>query len=446
MVSRPSLLALLLWSLMACAEGERPASVDEGAGQAARDAAASAGVADAPLADGSTLPEADGAAHDAPAAEAAVVDANALSEHIAALGYAEFAGSLAEGPSGVVHHDRALTTPGYALYSVVPLSLSVLIDTEGRVFNSWRVPDGHWTMRCELLPDGDVLIVGTHGAAVPRQRHLMRMGWDGELVWRRDIAAHHDVELTPRGEILTLVGTEREGRGVHGDESWADSDLVLLDLDGHELDRLSLLDMLDARPDLRLVPAPSKDLDDALIDPLHANSVEWMPHPELGEVDPFYRPSLVLVSLRHQSRVVAVDWERRAIAWHWGQGIVRQHEATLTPEGRVLLFDNGGRQRRHSRVVEVDPLSGRVTWSWTADPPERFYSPGRGTVQPLPGGNVLVSNSSEGEAFELTRDGELAWRWLSPHFNRDGRRGSIRMRRYEPAFIEPILAARGVDR
>lgn len=384
--------------------------------------------------------EPDPEAHDSPSQ-----DAEALAAHLVALGYAEYGERLAEGPSGVVHHDRSRSHPGFNLYSVVPLALSVLLDPDGQPVNAWAVPDGHWTMRCELLPDGDVILVGTHGSHVPRAGHIMRMSWEGQLIWRRDLPAHHDVELTPRGELLTIISAPHAAPG--GELQWKDNLLLRLDLDGNELERLSLLDLILGTPGFVFTAPDSTDVEDGLLDPLHANSVEWLRFPALVGSHAIFSPSLVLVSLRHQSQVVALDWDSRKLSWWWGRGQVqRQHEATLTSDGRVLMFDNGSAARPWSRVAEVDPRTDAVTWTYTADPPESMYSSGRGTVQALPGGNVLVSHSAEGEAFELTRQGRQVWRFLSPHVNPNGHRAALRLQRLESGFVLPIVARRGVRR
>ena len=58
-----------------------------------------------------------------------------------------------------------------------------------------------------------------------------------------------------------------------------------------------------------------------------------------------------------------------------------QHEAQVLSDGRLLLFDNGTEERGWSRIVELEPVSGAITWEYRAEPPDRFFSPGRGTVQ-----------------------------------------------------------------
>jgi hypothetical protein len=44
-----------------------------------------------------------------------------------------------------------------------------------------------------------------------------------------------------------------------------------------------------------------------------------------------------------------------------------------------------------------------------------FYSHSCGSVAALPNGNLLVTESDNGRAFELDRDGEIVWEYSNPH-------------------------------
>lgn len=130
----------------------------------------------------------------------------------------------------------------------------------------------------------------------------------------------------------------------------------------------------------------------------------------------------------------------RKIGW-----IIGQHHAHIVPrglpgEGNLLVFDNGGWggygdpnpvspdgnknvRRDHSRVLEIDPVTLEIVWQYT--PKEagfvvpldasRFYSPFISSAQRLPNGNTLITEGSDGRVFEVTRDHELVWEYLSPY-------------------------------
>jgi hypothetical protein len=56
-----------------------------------------------------------------------------------------------------------------------------------------------------------------------------------------------------------------------------------------------------------------------------------------------------------------------------------------------------------------------------------FFSPRMGCAQRLPNGNTLITESSFGRFFEVTKEGEIVWEYVNPFFGRPlfgGREGS----------------------
>jgi hypothetical protein len=119
------------------------------------------------------------------------------------------------------------------------------------------------------------------------------------------------------------------------------------------------------------------------------------------------------------------------------------HEGRVLPNGNVLVLDNGITTQR-SRVLEIEPLSRTIVWEYQGDPPEDFFTPGRGGAVRLPGGNTLITDSNAARSFEVTSEGEVIWEFLGPHLTRKGQRLTFRRMLYYPrAHIEAILEANG---
>ena len=344
--------------------------------------------------------------------------------------------AMADERDGVVLLDSARAWPGYSLYTVRAFCLAELIDLRGRVVRSWRSrPCGRWS-QADLLPDGSLLVINSE----KRKRSLMKLAWNGKLLWKRTLAVHHDVERTPAGPLLTLTMADRQVRHDGAVHLIRDDLLTLLDDDGAVLDTLSLFDVLGADPAQKILRWTNARSGSA-VDLFHANSIEWLrPARDLGP-SPIYGPGNVLVSIRHQDIVAIIDWKRQRLVWWWGRGeLSGQHDATLLDNGHVLVFDNG-LGRGWSRIVEVDPVSNRIVWEYRADPPESFDSASLGGAQRLPNGNTLIANSYSGEAFEVAPDGQVVWRFVTPSKNPRRERASlIRMKRYSREMIEPLLA------
>lgn len=409
---------------------------------------------------------------------------------LSALGYVDFAAVPGDdGRGGATLLDAARSAPGYTLYVSIPFARAALVDAAGAELASWSDPDARHWLRCELLPDGDLLVLGTHAPAGggPPSAHVARLAFDGAERWRVELPAHHDVEWTSRGEVLVLSQARREVDPALGWPAVHDNVVVRLAGDGRTIDSRSLGDVLgmDRRlPDLSAVaeleglPAADRDaFASALaeveawraaeelagakraavepdagawrpVDLLHANAVAWIERPDLAARGPGWAEGSALVTLRHQDEVALFRWDTGELLWRFGRGVLQgPHEASLTAAGNVLVLDNGIRGRGHSRVVEIDPETDAIVWSWSAPEPERFYCATRGTCQELANGNVLVCDSERGEAFEVARSGEVVWRFVAPERDEAGRRGAIRARRYPPSAVEPFLGeAPGIRR
>ncbi len=369
-----------------------------------------------------------------------------LIDQLRSLGYLDYAETTVEPGEDVVGvYDPALSQPGYSLLSHRPLCLAQLIDPSGNVVRSWRQSgDRHWS-NAELLENGDLLVPGSRfvtGDSGPFHRYLMRLSWSGEVIWRRDVEFHHDMEVTPDGRILALTYRPRRISAIDSEHDVIDIGIATLAEDGEMVAEKSLYALMNSDPDIFRFQyvRPRQREGSVIVDLFHANSIEMMHFPHLEARSPIYALTNVLVSVRHQDTVAIINLEEDRVVWAWGQGeISGPHDATILENGHVLVFDNG-LGRGWSRVVELDPLMREIVWEYRAPNPSEFYTGGRGSSQRLPNGNTLIANSAKGEAFEVTSDGEVVWRYLNPNAGKEGRRVSIvRIKRYPSELIDGLL-------
>ena len=116
----------------------------------------------------------------------------------------------------------------------------------------------------------------------------------------------------------------------------------------------------------------------------------------------------------------------------------------MLSSGRMLVFDNGP-FRGYSRVLEIDPLSGSILWSYGEEPRERFHSPYLSGAQRLPNGNTLICEGQSERLFEVTPNKEIVWDFHSPFVGQAPQHLGKRIHRatrYSPAQVEPLLASR----
>lgn len=371
-------------------------------------------------------------------------------DELSSLPYVGFMQGDDDDGEGYLYVDHLKAAPGYTLYTVQMLSLAELIDEDGVVVRSWRYePSARWE-RATLLSNGDLLVVGagkpaTEVAGIPDDsRYLLRFDWEGNLLWKRSMTAHHDVEPMPDGNISVLTFERRHFPTIHPDIDVRDDLLTVVDAEGRELESLSMLDTVansDEEFPLRET-IPNTLGVEPWVDLFHLNSIEWMDRADLEGRHPLYNVGNVLLCSRHQNRVMVVDPEAKKIVWSWGIGeLLGPHDATLLDDGNILVFDNG-LGRGYSRVIEIDPLSGEIVWEYSSMNPEDFYTISKGSSQRLPNGNTLIANSDRGKAFEVDLEGEIVWALKCPHTDGEGRRAAIvRCYRYSPEFVDSIVAS-----
>jgi hypothetical protein len=349
-----------------------------------------------------------------------------------ALGYVDVVDAAPPVLTGVGIHDATRVGTGLTYFTTSFDCTARLITTTGDTVRSWTAePCTGWS-NTVLLPQGDVLVVQRYkrrGTAMPGG--LLKLGFDGTLLWRVDVPVHHDVEPMYDGRITALTHRWRVIPWIDPERAVDDHFITILGPEGHILEEASIAELLRSAPDvfqfLDIAPTPVRRTGHASrktpaeeIDLVHANSIAWMKHSDLAATNPIYATTNVVVSMRHQNTIAIFDWAAKRVIWAWGQGhIMGPHDATPLPDGNLLIFDNG-LGRGWSRVIELDPRSREIVWQYKADPPEDFYTLGRGSAQRLANGNTLITESDQGRIFEVTRDGTVVWNYANPSRTPDG--------------------------
>lgn len=371
----------------------------------------------------------------------------ARQRELAALGYAD--GYVpAEGETGVVVLDPEEVQPGYNLYSSGHGPEAFLTDLAGEVLHRWSLPyeelEGAPPMehpsqigwrRVRLLDDGSLLVI--HGGLA-----LAKLDRDSNPVWVHPGREHHDLEVTDDGRIVTLTRRLRIVPELDESRPTVEDFLVTLSPGGEVLERLSLIDALRASPWFREARERVEDLDDVQrltmdgvdgLDVLHPNSVHVLDgrHEEL---DPAFAEGNVLLCLRELDAVAVVDPRRRRVVWYREGAWLAPHDARLLPNGHLSLFDNLGHEG-YTQVLELDVRTGEEVWAYRGDPPESLYSLFCGAARRLPNGNTLITESCNGRALEVTRDGEIVWAFRSPH--RAGEKDELVAVLFEVERVDP---------
>ena len=64
-----------------------------------------------------------------------------------------------------------------------------------------------------------------------------------------------------------------------------------------------------------------------------------------------------------------------------------------------------------------------IVWLYQGDESHPFHSPLRSSVETLPNGNAVITESDGGRLFEVTRQGEIVWNFVNP--TRGGAHGEM---------------------
>ncbi|WP_099467685.1 aryl-sulfate sulfotransferase [Konateibacter massiliensis] len=192
---------------------------------------------------------------------------------------------------------------------------------------------------------------------------------------------------------------------------------------------------------------------------MHINSASYIgPNRFYDAGDERFHPDNIIWDARESNIIAIIDKKSGKLVWKIGPDysgeevkhlgwIIGQHHAHIIPkglpgEGNLLVFDNGGwggyglpnpsspygqknALRDHSRVLEINPVTLKIEWEYTPakagfqEPLDsyRFYSPYISSAQRLPNGNTLITEGADGRIFEVTREHELVWEYISPYKN-----------------------------
>ena len=207
--------------------------------------------------------------------------------------------------------------------------------------------------------------------------------------------------------------------------------------DGEILREISVFDLL-ADNNMRswLHMGADKKSNSVSGDALHLNDVEIFPSDMQSDI---FSPGDIMLSLRNINSIFVVDSETLEVKYWRTGGFVRQHDPDFVADGKITLFDNNFIAPRtygqNSRIIAIDPVTDSVETLFTGTSDERFYTRIMGKHQWLPDGSLLLTDSINGRAIQVNKDGEKVWEFVN--LVDDGLVGIVEeVQRLEPRFTK----------
>jgi hypothetical protein len=264
-----------------------------------------------------------------------------------------------------------------------------------------------------LYPNGDI-VANLDG------RGMIRLDACGAIKWQNRDMTHHSIHADEYGAIWAPILVRGQSDPAIWSGTFSIDQIARFDPETGKRDlTINLLKSLHDGPGPMLIQPNGKNMNDVL----HVNDVEVLSS-AMAPAFPMFAAGDILVSPRHLHQIWVLDGTDHRVKWWHAGPFVSQHDPDFEPDGTISMFDNrasvppaesndfmgtlGG-----SRILRIDPATGRNSVVYRSTPDNVFYSTYRGKQTILPNGNVLIAETDGGRAFEVTKDGTVVWEYIN---------------------------------
>ena len=369
---------------------------------------------------------------------------------------------------GVIICKENKVCPGATFYTDCASSSACLIDMQGNVLHRWHkdffdvwphpkhvksyLPSTfdemvYWR-KARLFPNGDVLVI-FEGAFTPYGGGLIKIDADSNLIWKAAINAHHDLDVDPKGNIFVL--THKYNDAVENIR--IDDYLTIISPGGKVLREISLYESFRNSSYAALIPANFHG------DYMHTNNVDFVTDAIAADY-PFLCPGDILLSHNHLGAITVLDGADYTVKWALA-GLARTiHDPDFIGRGRLVFFDNGWPVPENlagSTILEWDCINQRPFWRFTPfdfvkgiDPSFRktdsLLSLTCGSQQLLPNGSYLITESNGGTLYEVTREKQVVWKYVTGRLDGKSVGNVFWAERFPPGKLTFLKSRRPISR
>lgn len=333
----------------------------------------------------------------------------------------------------IINPNPAAMAPGLTLISRVGKDdklIAEVIDADGTVIHHWSLdwfdiwpnathlpedlnpkePPGSHIHGMVLQENGDLIfnydLLG-----------MVRVDANSNVIWRLPYRTHHSVYQSEDGHIW-VPGVIRHEKPLDWlpfyEPNFAEYTILEVDPDnGKILREISVPKLLQENhlqgllylSSLKLHPKSNGDT-------LHMNDLELFPE----DMKPgFFKPGDVMISMRNINTVLVFDLETHKKKFVSTGAYVRQHDPDFVDGNTISIFDNNDSapvdSGVQSRILLQKAPSGDVSVAYTGNKAHPFHSFLLGKHEWQDNGNLLIADSRNGRAFEVTPDGDIVWEY-----------------------------------
>jgi len=328
----------------------------------------------------------------------------------------------------VVKPDRM--QPGLTLITAKDRILkAAVIDAHGEAVQEWAIdwktlwPKASHLTKKEIpkrRPGTHIhgAVIMENGDLVFNFEHLgmMRLNPCNEVVWRLPYRTHHSIHVDSEGNLWApgqRNRTKRSGDYPNYKPPYIEPTIVKVSPEGKLLLEKSVMRLLvdNGLRGLLYLQGTNSFSTETTGDTLHLNNVETF---DLDSPPGAFAAGDVMISLRNVNTVLIFDRDWK-LKYRWSSDFVRQHDPDFIDANRISLYDNhfvgapAGEQS--SRILIRDLSADTQTTYFEGSPESHFYSFIMGKHQWLDNGNLLIAETTNSRAFELSPDREVVWEY-----------------------------------
>lgn len=333
-----------------------------------------------------------------------------------------------------------------------------LIDMRGEIVHTWNVLDG--VQLPKMTQEGN-LVYSTRDRQFVKRAGIRKLDATANVLWYFQCWADHDFSLLENGNLLVHYIEDIDEPTI-GPGKIRCPRIVEVNDAKEILWEWRAEDHLAELTELAGIQFPLDREGWRLFDWAHNNTCRVIGENDAALDDTRFSPGNILISYCNLNTIAVIDKESADIVWAWGPGeLDGQHNPRMMLNGHIMIFDNGT-ERGYSRVLELDPLTGKIVWEYNDRGAEqRFYSAFLSSAQPLPNDNVLVCQSvwkrndpvglwyrvfakvlghepMSTRLFEVNRQGKIVWECLVTAHGR-GMQGAYQATRYSASELQPLF-------